>query len=138
MSNQINKEKEDIGGAVWSYKRLFIEDFDYEPGYIYDLQVMSKYAPNSEDIYGLKLKKVIAKVKVADNTKFEVNLRSHKTDLVTGNSSTGYKILNKIKIDCNNLCNEFTQIMSSSNENIAGEFMRNADGSYKLITLKIK
>jgi hypothetical protein len=135
----LTQEKEAIGGDTWENKDLYIEDFVYEPGYIYDIDVMNLYQRDAALSSGLKLKKIISKTKVADQTSFGVNLRANGTNLFTGNMGVGdYMILNKIKFDCGNLCAEFAQLVASANQNIIGEFVRNLDGSYVLKGLKVK
>ena len=133
------QEKAAIGGDTWENKDLYIDDFTYEPGYVYDIDVMNLYQRDAALSSGLKLKKIVAKTKVADHTSFEVNLRVNGTNLFTGNIGVGdYVILNKIRFDCGNLCTEFTQLIASTNRNIIGEFVRNTDGSYLLKGLKVK
>lgn len=135
----VTQEKETIGGNTWENKDLYIDDFVYEPGYIYDIDVMDLYQRDAALSSGLKLRKIVAKTKVADHTSFEVNLRANGTNLFTGNMGVGdYVILNKIGFDCGNLCTEFAQLIASTNQNIVGEFIRNTDGSYVLKGLKVK
>ncbi|GEM_PF-1503890 len=135
----VTQEKETIGGNAWENKDLYIDDFVYEPGYIYDIDVMNLYKRDAALSSGLKLRKIVSKTKVADDTSFEVNLRANGTNLFTGNIGVGdYVILNKIKFDCGTLCTEFAQLVASTNQNIIGEFVRNTDGSYVLKSLKVK
>jgi len=134
----VMQEKTAIGSDKWDNKDLYIEDFTYEPGYVYDLEVMNVYQRDAALSSGLKMRK-ITKTKVADDARFEVNLRLNGTNLFTGNMGIGdYVILNKIKFDCGNLCAEFAQLIASTNQNIIGEFVRNTDGSYVLKGLKVK
>ncbi|KQC02165.1 hypothetical protein [Pedobacter sp. Hv1] len=132
------QEKTAIGGDTWENKDLYIDDFTYEPGYVYDIEVMNLYQRDAALSSGLKVRKII-KSKVPEQTSFEVNLRLNGANLFTGNTGIGdYIILNKIKFDCGNLCTEFAQLIASTNRNIIGEFVRNTDGSYLLKGLKVK
>lgn len=134
----VSQEKEAIGSSTWENKDLYIDDFVYEPGYVYDIDVMNLYQGDAALSSGLKLRKVVSKTKIPEQTVFEINLRLNGRDLFTGNAVTGYTILNKQKFDCGQLCNEFAQAFSSSNTNIIGQFVRNIEGSYQLKGLKVK
>lgn len=137
--NLLVQEGEEIGSDEWKYFYSSIEGFNYEPGYIYGLSVIKegvKQVP-AADASSLKyqLEKVISKVKVSEETVFYVNLKVSGENFVTGNQDIGYKVLDRIAIDCDDLCLELnTKLMSQST--VIGKFKHLSNNRIKLIGFK--
>lgn len=131
----------EIGSDNWGNFYDQIEGFSYEPGYIYDLAVNVETIPNpladgSSASYNLKT--INSKTKVAALTQFEIFLRRAQLNFISGNTNTGFKILGKIKIDCETMCHDLDLANASNSTEIIGKFIHNSDGSYLLKELKIK
>ncbi|RZJ99298.1 MAG: DUF4377 domain-containing protein, partial [Flavobacterium sp.] len=125
-----------IGTNNWSPLYNDILGFTYEPGYIYELlvtetDILNPPADGSSKAY--RLKQILSKTKVSTNDAFTLNLKLNETVFVKGNVNTGYNILEEVKIDCGNLCNEFNLALQSNATNLKGNFVLNDDGSIKLI-----
>jgi hypothetical protein len=131
----------DIGTGSWGNLFENIDGFIYEPGYMYDLNVIVQTFPNPSGNGTstiVELKTINNKVKVADDTSFEIYLTLNQINFVTGNANTGFKILDKINIDGGTLLNDLTQALASSPSEIVGKFVHNPDGSYLLKELRTK
>jgi len=136
------QEGNEIGTNDWSYFYNNIEGFDYEQGYIYDLSVIKETIINPPaDGSSIKyiLNRIISKERVANNITFEIRLKSvimsNPPSFVTGNNNSGFKILDTIEIDCNDLCDEMIQMLETENE-LLGVFNHTDSGSIKLLELK--
>lgn len=124
----------------WTYFSYPIEGFEYEAGFIYELIVEEeKYL--FYDILSSRytLKKIVSKSKVPDDTQFEINLmtvfKGYPYRMVTGDASSGFKILDTIEIDCNDLCNELNKMLEEDCS-LSGLFTHTQTESIKLIELK--
>lgn len=131
-----------IGSTFWT-PLYYIEGFKYEPGYIYDLLVIntspSQRLPIPEALT-YKLKKVLSKTKVNANSTFDIYLKVGRDQLVEGTAAIGFMLLNQVKIDCGNLCNELEIVLkpTSSIGTVKGRFSLNANGSIKLVALETR
>lgn len=135
------QEKQEIGTSTWKYFHEVIEGFEYESGYIYDLQVYKvKIEHPLEDASNVRyvLKNLVRKSKVSGETSFTIALKGEpQIDLpgfVTGNRETGFRILDKINIDCNILCEELGEVLENQDE-VKGVFTHLEANTYKLIDL---
>jgi hypothetical protein len=131
----------DIGTNNWGNLYENINGFTYEPGYIYDLNVIVKTYPNPSGngtSTAVELIKVNNKVKAPDDTVFEIYLVINKMSFVTGNANTGFKILDKIGIDPGTLSNELTQALVANPTEVLGKFVHSPSGSYYLKELSVK
>ncbi|MEP7092902.1 MAG: hypothetical protein ABI793_02510, partial [Flavobacterium sp.] len=86
---------------------------------------------------GSSLKYTLLEVKsiqeIANETLFDIELKINGESFVTTNS--GYKLLNQIEIDCNNLCDELETAVQ--NQNLAvGTFKRISNNKIQLVELK--
>jgi len=130
-----------IGTSTWYDQDENIKGLDYEPGYVYDIDVIVEITdtPNgdaSPPIYTLK--KINTKTKVADGTTFEIFLRRPNFLYLTGNTNVGLKILNKYTIDCGTSCMPLNQALAIYKNTIIGTFTHKTDGSYLLTSLVVK
>jgi hypothetical protein len=93
-----------------------------------------------EDSSSIKyiLRKVISKEKVANNTTFEIQLKSTKTSnqpsFVTGDLASNYKILGEIEIDCSDLCKNLSEKLQTRDE-VSGIFQHTDNNSISLISI---
>ena len=127
-----------IGTNTWTPLYDEIVGFVYEPGYIYELlvtetDILNPPADGSSKAY--RLKQILSKTKVANDSSFTLNLKQNETVFVKGDSNSGYNILEQVNIDCGNLCNEFNSALQSNAVNIRGSFILNENGTIKLIEL---
>jgi hypothetical protein len=131
----------DIGSSLWGSIYDQIVGFNYEQGYRYTLIVVVKtfakpQADGSTSV--ITLKAINSKVKIADDVVFEIPLKLNNANFVTGNAASGYKILDKIKLDCGTLCTDLTQAITGSTTEIIAKCVHNPDGSYLIKELKVK
>lgn len=134
----LTQESEILGTNTWHNFYDRIENFDYQPGYIYDLKVnVIELEEELQDASSLRyvLKEVLSQEKVPDTTKFKVNLINYYTEYVFKDDQSGdYTILNKIRIDCGTLCQELETQLDTA-EVLSGIFEHGANGEYKLVEL---
>lgn len=126
----------EIGSNKWRPLCDQIVGFSYEEGYVYDLLVVEteiQYPPGSPKAY--QLKQVLSKTKAKANSAFDLDLKLDVVKFINGNASTGYNILDEVKVDCGSLCNELNQVLQSNTKKLIGKFTLNDDGSIKLVEL---
>jgi hypothetical protein len=138
------QEENEIGTTNWNYFYSNIEGFEYELGFTYDILVIKESIDNPpQDASSIKytLKNVISKEKVGDDITFEIRLKSvtrnNPPSYVTGNLSSGYKILNTTEIDCGELCENLSENLENEDE-VSGLFKHIENGKLKLIELIIE
>lgn len=130
------QEDNAIGTNNWNRFYDGIEGFNYVPGKIYNLSVKVEKI-NNPPADGSSLKYTLLKVKsiqeVNNETPFDVDLKINGENFVTTNS--GYKLLNRIEIDCNALCDELETSLHNKHL-VVGTFKRISDNKIQLIGLK--
>lgn len=135
----LTQEGEAIGTQTWRKFYENIENFDYQPGYIYDLKLTIIHLEEElQDASSVRfvLKEVLSKVKVPDNTKFTVPLKDHYSEFVRKDDSNGnFLILNQILIDCNSMCPELETKLDTVDV-LNGIFEHGPGGLYKLVELR--
>ncbi|MDQ7948024.1 MAG: DUF4377 domain-containing protein [Pedobacter sp.] len=127
-----------IGSNEWRPLHNTIAGLNYEPGYIYEVLVSETEImnpPPGTSHVGYRLLEVLSKTPV--NQPFEIKLKVDNKIFVDGNSSMGFNLLNEAHIDCGSLCDDLSQAVSTDPASIVGKFTLNADGSIKLIELKV-
>ncbi|MEE1943814.1 DUF4377 domain-containing protein [Pedobacter sp. KR3-3] len=132
------QQGDEIGGDKWKPLNEPIVGFDYEEGYIYDLLVTDaevKAAKGNGFQHTFQLRQVLSKTKAKPDDSFDIDLKLGGVKCVNGNSNTGYNILNKVNIDCGNLCSEFEQALQSNTKKLSGKFILNNNGSIKLVEI---
>ncbi len=118
-----------------------IEGFDYELGYQHELRIRKEevHEPSMARPYiKYTLLSEISKERVSNNTSFSLPIKSlefNPSELVSGDTFTGFILLNEIPIECTTLCDEMEEEIESNNE-VTGVFRHNFDGSIKLISLR--
>lgn len=132
------QEGQDIGSEDWTYFYNEIEGFDYQPGFVYDLQVRKKKIKNPpEDASSIKyiLVKVISEDPVEPDEEFDIRLKWNETNFVTVEGQNLYSLLNEYDINCESLCEEMSESLEN-NEEVTGTFLHDADSSLKLISIQ--
>lgn len=126
---------EDIGTDNWGNFYSDIEGFNYEPGYIYNLSVATERIDNPPaDGSSIKytLQEIISKEKVDNETLFSIYLKLNGKSFLTINSSSNYKILSQIEVDCNELCEALNENNENRN-NVIGIFRRLQNNEIQLV-----
>lgn len=127
-----------IGTEDWHPLITKINRFEYKPGFIYDLLVVRKIEPTLGVPYtDFKLVKIMSIKKVDKNRPFVTNLKRENQYYVTGDIHKGYKLLDKIDIDCNSNCFQLENALKT-NKFLKGNFVYNDDGSIKLLDLVVE
>lgn len=132
------QQGDEIGGDKWRPLDEAIVGFDYEEGFIYDLLVTDAEvkSPKGDGYqHTFQLRQVLSKTKAKSDDSFDLDLKLGNVKCVNGNSNTGYNILNKVNIDCGNLCGEFEQALQSNAKKLSGKFILNDNGSIKLVEI---
>ena len=106
---------EDIGNENWNSFPYIINGFDYELGYIYDIEVSKKHleltidGPNAE----YSLFKIISMEEVSKNTTFDIilTIKYHNgfESLVKRDEYNNFSLLDNINIECGELCDDLDQ-----------------------------
>lgn len=131
------QEGEDIGGQQWSYLYDEIQDFNYEPGFIYDLYVRKENIENPpQDASSIKyiLESVSSKEKVAADVSFEIRLKWEGTNFVKI-SGPDFSLMDSYSIECGDLCEELLSKLENEEE-VTGRFVH-GDNNNELILISI-
>lgn len=141
----IVQEDDRIGSIDWSNFENTIAGFEFEPGYVYDVEVEKKQVENppmdGSDV-AYTLKNVLSKTKVPVETTFEIFL-SRKygngtgfVSYVTKDASSNYKLLDRVSISCGSLGVDLSEKLEAKNEITA--VCKHLDGnSLQLISIKV-
>ena len=130
------QENNNIGSDSWAKFYGQIEGFDYQPGFIYDIKVVVDKVDNppadgSSSKYTLM--EIISTQKVDEETPFSIDLKINGQSFIT--TTSGYKILNKIDIDCATLCNELDEKLQNQ-DFVLGTFKRLQNNEIQLIKVE--
>ncbi len=130
------QEDNNIGSDTWTKFYDPIEGFDFQPGYIYDLKVVVEQVDNPP-ADGSSLKYTLQEIKstqeVDIETLFDIDLKINGQSFIT--TTSGYELLDKIKIDCNTLCDELDAKLQNQ-DYVVGTFKRLQSNEIKLIDLE--
>lgn len=139
----IYQEGESIGGSSWSELENSISGFDYELGYIYDIEVNKETIENpGMDENGIKysLKKIVSKTKVPLDTKFNITLSRKFSSgfeaYISKNELSEYKLMLQTKVDCGELFNTLEENLLNK-RGLIGEFTHVDKQTIKLIKLEV-
>lgn len=130
------QENNSIGSNSWTKFYNSIEGFNYEPGFIYDIEVMVEQIENpTADGSSLKytLREIKSTQEVNFETPFDIDLKINGQSFIT--TTSGYEILNQIEIDCNNLCDELDTKLQNQDV-VVGTFIRLQSTEIQLIELE--
>ncbi len=129
------QEGSDLNTDTWVNFFHPIEGFNYELGYIYTLAVKKETIANPpEDGSSTQytLLEVTSKEKVNDDTTFDIRLKLDDINFV--NTSSGFKILNAITINCGTLCQELENKLQN-NSDLTGTFKHIDQDTFELVAL---
>lgn len=130
------QEGEAIGTDCWTRFYNSIEGFEYVPGKIYELSVRVqeiKDPPLDGGDRHYTLLKINSTQDVDKETLFDIDLKSHGNSFVS--TTSGYGLLERIKIDCAALCEELESKVNTE-ESIIGTFKRISSDEIQLVGLK--
>lgn len=138
------QENENVGSETWTYLFDAIEGFDYEFGYVYELDVQKQTISNPPadgSSIQYELIEVISKTQVQNEVTFDLTIKSvsmiSPPDFVLGDSESGYTLLNEINIDCDTLCDQLSEALANEDE-VKGTFTHLDPSTIKLNRLIIE
>lgn len=138
------QEGDEIGKDKWYYFYYNIAGFEYELGYVYDIEVQKKQIAASEvmDAPSVKytLVRVISKTKVPEETTFDIRLTikyggGEYDQFIAKDSTSTYYLLEKTKIDCGDLYESLEENIENQTD-LVGTFTHVNDTTIRLIDLK--
>ncbi len=127
-------------GETSSFYR-FVEGFDYEPGFDYELRVFE--TPNDPELQdapsvSYELIEVISKTPGSTTETFDVWLGTNFGDTTeyytSGTDLTGFQLLETISIECGDVCDALTAVIPEDRFSLFGTFTRNDSNNYTLIS----
>ncbi|MEP0264366.1 DUF4377 domain-containing protein [Dokdonia sp.] len=120
-----------------------IEGFNYELGFDYELIVRKSEIDNPPaDGSSIRYELIneVSKTPGSTTETFDVWLAlgagGVTETFVTGDTTTGFQLLNTIPIDCSTMCDEIISQLQDNNR-LIGTFTRNSDNTYVLICTTI-
>lgn len=139
------QEDEEIGGDSWTPHFDEIEGFDFEPGFIYNLQVKKTFLqdpPQDASAIHYELLEIVKKERVDEEKTFDLLLKLAYDDggsenFVTGDLQSGFKILDELQINCNDLCETLDDLLQSP-QTLTGVFQHQGEDAIYLIDLQTK
>ena len=138
-----SQEGDEIGSSTWRPFYNSIEGFEYEHGYRYSLKVQTTVISNppaDASSINYRLIDVISKTPGPLDESFEIMLQigydtGGTQSFVTGTDSSSFKLLDSIRIDCSDLCDELSTLLSSGTT-FYGTFTRKSNNSYLLNSVR--
>ncbi|HLN75016.1 MAG TPA: DUF4377 domain-containing protein [Prolixibacteraceae bacterium] len=132
---------DEIGKDKWYEFYNSLSGFDYELGYVYEIEVLKKHienpyidAPNEE----YSLIRVISKTKVPQETTFDIELTIKYPDAFRSlviKENSKYSLMGKTEIDCSNLYDSLEEKINNQ-IGLIGTFVHVDDKTIRLINLK--
>ena len=138
----IVQEGDEIGKDNWYGFSNIISGFEYELGFVYDIEVQKKHIknpmadmPNEE----YSLVRILSKTKVPQETVFDITLTISYSNgfesLVTKNDISKFSLLGETEIDCGDLCNVLEENIEN-HTGMIGTFAHVDDKTIRLLNLK--
>lgn len=130
------QEDNEIGGDNWYRFYDKIDGFNYVPGFIYDIEVRVDNVNNPpEDGSSLKysLLSIKSTTKVSNDVTFNMDLKTNNTNFIS-TTNNEYSVLNKVVIDCNDLCNQL-DLKLQNEDFVIGTFKHTETNKIQLIEL---
>lgn len=138
------QEGDQIGKDTWYGFSNTITGFDYEIGYVYDIEVQKKHIKNPMvDMSNVEysLIRILSKTKVPQETTFDIILTIKYANgfesLVTKNAFNKLSLLGETEVDCGNMCDALEENMENKN-GLIGTFKHVDDKTIQLLSLKIQ
>lgn len=128
-----------IGTDKWEYHYDRIRNFNYEPGYIYDLEVTEEEAKDAgpyDSKTELVVKKIVSKTKAPKDVTFEILLMENMDNTWLNKDEFGQlQLFYGANIDCGKFCKELEKGPEST-KRLWGTFKHGDNGTLKLIKLE--
>jgi hypothetical protein len=131
------QQGDQMGSDDWSLFYGGIEGFNYKLGTTYDLKVRVENVPNPPADGSSKkytLINIISSNTVSPEVRFNLGLKKFNGELFVTNSNDSYQLLNQIRMNCNNLCDELDNKLQSQDE-VFGVFRHTETNSLNLISI---
>ena len=132
------REGEEPGNSEWQYFYDEIEGFNYQPGFVYELNVKKETLenpPQDGSSFNYDLINIVSKEKVPEGALFEIRLKWAGENFVIKNSAAELALLHEYEINCTDLCEELLQKLENSEE-VTGTFSHDGNNKLKLISIQ--
>jgi hypothetical protein len=138
------QEGDEIGKDEWHYFYDHIAGFEYELGYVYDIEVQKKHVNTAGMMDGssvdYSLVRVISKTKVPEETTFDIRLTIKYGDggysqFIAKDSTSNYYLLEETEIDCGDLRESLEEYLEDQ-AGLVGTFTHVNDKKIRLVDLK--
>ncbi|MBZ9650736.1 DUF4377 domain-containing protein [Psychroflexus montanilacus] len=130
------QEGDNIGTNKWE-NFIFIEGFDYEPGFIYSLSVNKTTLANppaDASSVNYSLRSISSKEEVGAEVNFKMDLKIDDFSFITNDS--GLQLLNQIDVNCNELCDDLDSHLNSQTD-VKGIFRHAGDQTVELLEIEL-
>lgn len=131
------QEGDQIGADQFQFFYGGITGFEFEPGFIYELEVLKRNVENppadAPSIEYILLNEV-SKMPVSASTTFEMTVKGFGTEFVTVESNGAYSFLSFIPLDCQQRCNELEAAIQNDAQ-VIGLFEHDGNGGVVLIDI---
>lgn len=130
-----------MGNNQWYELSTTIEGFEYQPGYVYELQAKKEhYEPAVDRINAdYSLIQVLSKTKVPEGETFDITLSipypNAFASFVTQNEMDEFSLLGMTVIDCGDLCDELEENLANQ-IGLIGTFEHADNESVRLLALR--
>jgi len=138
----IVQEGDEIGSDKWYGFSNIISGFDYELGYVYDIEIQKKHIKDTmidKANVEYSLIRILSKTKVPQGTTFDITLTINYSNgfesLVTKNEVSIFTLLGETEIDCGNLCGSLEEKIKNQ-KGLIGTFAHIDDKTIQLLNLK--
>lgn len=134
QTQEVNK----IGSNEWQNQYTQIENFNYEPGNIYDIIV--EVIPRDEVLADQSsvryiLKEIVSTESIPPEVSFQITLKQYSESYVFSDDNSNFSILKQIDIECNTLCDQLNNALQSQDK-VIGIFTRLESDKLKLIAIE--
>ena len=135
------QEGDEIGNDKWYGFSNVISGFDYELGYVYEIDVQKKHIENpmiDRPNVDYSLIRILSKTKVPQETTFDIALTikySNGFETLVNNKTSKFSLLGGTEIDCGNLCDLLDEKINNQT-GLVGTFVHIDDKTIRLISLK--
>jgi len=139
----IVQEGDEIGNDKWYGFSNIISGFDYELGYVYDIDVQKKHIENpmiDGPTVEYSLIRILSKTKVPQETTFDIALTikySNGFETLVNNKTFKFSLLGGTDIDCGNLCDSLEEKINNQT-GLIGTFVHIDYKTIRLINLITK
>ncbi|MFC2123457.1 DUF4377 domain-containing protein [Bacteroidota bacterium] len=125
-----------IGSFEWTYFSG-VRGFNYEWGYVYDIEIKrKKMSDNIADAgeYSYKLIEVLDKQRAGPDEEFEIYLFLGPEPCVYGDTVEGFTLFDEMDIDCGDLCIDLSNMLDTA-KLLTGVFKHKDEETIELMKL---